>query len=90
MKSGDQRRLTFGNDEMERLKNRVMVEISVDIRFIKEVGFARDRFRGVAATSFQDVRRGQRFHGAIFSIDNHSIVEHDAVLRHTLNNPDSD
>lgn len=68
--SGDLRTITLGNNEIERLENRVMVEICEDFNFIKEVAIPRDQFRGAAAIRcFQDVRRGQRFHRGISSMD---------------------
>lgn len=65
-----------------------MVEISEYIDFIKEVGLARDQFRGYAAIRyFQDMGRGQSYHCGISSMDFQHTVEHNAVQKHTFHTP---
>ena len=65
-----------------------MVEISIDISFIKEVILPRGQFREAAfIMCWQDIRRRQRCHSAISSMDFQYIAEHDAVPRHTLHSP---
>lgn len=66
-----------------------MVGISEDINFIKEVGLPRDQFKRVASIRcFQDVRRGQGFHGGLSSMDFQHTAEHNAVQRHAFHYPD--
>lgn len=73
---------------MEGLENSVMVEISVYIDFIKEVGLARDQFRGLAAIRyFPDMVHGQSFHCGVSSLDFQHAVEHNVAQRHTFHNP---
>lgn len=81
---------TLRKNEVEWLKNSVMVGIGENINFVKEVDLPRNQFGWAAVIiRFQDIRERQRFHFGLLSTDLQHALEHNAMQRDTFHRPDA-